>query len=188
MESTPATLLERLRRPGDEEAWTRFVNLYTPLLYFWACRTGLRGQDAADLVQDVFATLVTRLPEFRYDATKNFRSWVRTLVLNRWRDLRRRQAAAPVQIGGSVPDDIPAPEAANALWEAEYHQHLVGRALDIMQADFQPATWKACWSLIVEGKSGEEVAREQGLSLAAVYAARSRVLRRLREELKGLLN
>src|SRR4051812_20876127 len=36
MTDTPATLLDRLRRPGDATAWAQFVHLYTPLLYRWA--------------------------------------------------------------------------------------------------------------------------------------------------------
>jgi RNA polymerase sigma-70 factor (ECF subfamily) len=80
------------------------------------------------------------------------------------------------------------PDAAEAVWEAEYRQHLVGQAVRLMQGDFQPATWKACWGLVVEGRPVAEVAAELGLTLDAVYAARSRVLRRLRQELAGLLD
>src|SRR5262249_28948935 len=42
MDRTSATLLDRLRQPGDNEAWARFVHLYTPLLFHWASRAGLR--------------------------------------------------------------------------------------------------------------------------------------------------
>jgi RNA polymerase sigma-70 factor (ECF subfamily) len=72
MHTTPITLLERLRRPNDQEAWTRFVRLYTPLLFYWGRRCGLQAQDAADLTQDVFTTLYQRLPEFRYDEHRSF--------------------------------------------------------------------------------------------------------------------
>src|SRR5262249_50774343 len=72
MNTTSASLLNRLRPPGEEDAWTRFVKLYTPLLYTWAHRLNLQDQDAADLVQDVFATLVQKLPEFRYDRQNSF--------------------------------------------------------------------------------------------------------------------
>ncbi len=69
----------------------------------------------------------------------------------------------------------------------EYREHLTGRALEIMRAEFQPATWHAFWALVIEGRSGREVARQFGLTVNAVYIARSRVLRRLRLELDGLL-
>src|SRR5690349_13376275 len=54
---TPVSLLERLREPAQEQAWARFVELYTPLLFHWARHIGLQEADAADLVQDVLADL-----------------------------------------------------------------------------------------------------------------------------------
>jgi RNA polymerase sigma-70 factor (ECF subfamily) len=87
---TPASLLERLRQPGDGAAWDWFARLYTPLL-FWARRTGLQETDDADLVQEVFALLVRKLPEFRYEPGGSFRGWLRTVLVNKWRELNRRR-------------------------------------------------------------------------------------------------
>jgi RNA polymerase sigma-70 factor (ECF subfamily) len=187
MDETPASLLQRLREPDPQEAWARFVDLYTPLVYFWACRAGLQAPDAADLVQEVFLILLDRLPEFSYDPKRSFRSWLRTVTLNKWRDMCRRRAAA-LPPGGPLPEDLPVPDSAEAVWEAEYRQHLVAQASRLMQAEFQPTTWQAFWIQVVEGRSGYETAQRLGLSLDAVYAARSRVLRRLRQELDGLLD
>src|SRR5437764_5198815 len=96
MHTTSISLLERLRQPGEAEAWQRFVDLYTPLLYYWACRLGLQEQDAADLVQEVFTLLVQKLPDFIYNRQKSFRSWLRTVLLNKWRAYRRGKGF-PVQ-------------------------------------------------------------------------------------------
>jgi RNA polymerase sigma-70 factor, ECF subfamily len=188
MDKTPTSLLQRLRLPDERRAWERFVDLYTPLLYFWACRVGLQAEDAADLVQDVFATLLQKLPQFAYDKHKSFRSWLRSVTMNRWRDNLRRHTAALRNADAAGLEDVPMPKTADSLWEAEYRDYLVGRAAEIMKADFEPATWQAFWSLVVEGKSGPEVAVAFGMSLNAVYAAKSRVLRRLREELEGLMD
>jgi RNA polymerase sigma-70 factor (ECF subfamily) len=185
---TPATLLERLRRPADEAAWARFVELYTPLLYAWSRRLGLQPQDAADLVQEVFIVLVAKLPAFRYDPHKSFRAWLRTVLLNKYRN-RQRLHPEVLLPAGAVPLPDPAgPETADAFGEAEYRQRLVGRALELMRAEFQPATWKACWEFVGAGRPAAEVARELGITANAVYIAKSRVLRRLREELSGLLD
>src|SRR5262245_61661715 len=94
MHPTPASLLERLRRPGERKAWARLVAIYTPLLWSWAGRTGLQASDAADLIQAVFVTLLRTLPGFHYDSSRSFRRWLRTLAANRWRDLCRRRAVA----------------------------------------------------------------------------------------------
>jgi RNA polymerase sigma-70 factor (ECF subfamily) len=112
---TSASLLERLRQPGQEQAWARLVELYTPLSYSWARRAGLQYQDAADLVQDVFAILVRKLPEFSYDKQRSFRAWLRTLLMHRWRDGRRRQAARPAEVGHAELDGLDGGTATGAF-------------------------------------------------------------------------
>jgi RNA polymerase sigma-70 factor (ECF subfamily) len=188
MERTPASLLERLRRPGDPDAWARFVALYTPLIYSWGRRAGLQEQDADDLVQDVLLALVRALPSFHYDRHKSFRRWLRTITLNKWRDRCKQRGTQPLPGGLDGLADVPSPEDRDAVWDAEYRRHLVERALRIMQTDFQPATWKACWEYVACGRPAAEVAAEVGLSTGAVYAASCRVLDRLRQELADLLD
>jgi RNA polymerase sigma-70 factor (ECF subfamily) len=183
---TPASLLERLRRPGEEEAWGRFVALYTPLLFFWARRLGCQDADAADLVQDTLLVLSQKLPEFLYDRQRSFRGWLRTVLLNKWRQQQRRPAL-PLASDDAGLATLAAPDDGNGLSETEYRQQLVGRALRIMQAEFSPSSWKACWETIVAGRPTATVAAELGMSAAAVRVARSRVLHRLRQELRGLL-
>jgi RNA polymerase sigma-70 factor (ECF subfamily) len=181
---TSASLLERVRQPGDTEAWTRFVHLYTPLLSFWASRAGLPPQDADDLIQDVFTLLLEKLPAFTYDPGKSFRAWLRTVTLNKLRE-RFRRAALPVAAGVDV-NHVAQPDPAEAFWETEYVQHLVAQAMRLMQAQFEPATWQACWKTAVEGKSAAEAATELGMTPGAVRVARFRVLSCLRRELDGL--
>lgn len=178
MNTTPVSLLARLRDP-QPESWRRFIDLYTPLLYFWAKRLGLQDADAADLVQDVLVKLVRKLPGFTYDGSRSFRGWLHAVLLNHWRSQPRR---ATVEL-----PEIAAADPADALGEAEYHQYLAQRALKLMRSQFQPATWQACWRSVVDGVPVAEVAAELAMSEAAVYIARSRVLRRLRQELEGLL-
>jgi RNA polymerase sigma-70 factor (ECF subfamily) len=184
--TTPPTLLERLRTTADEAAWRRFVHLYTPLLFAWARRCGETEHDAADLVQEMFTTLVQTLPTFRYDRTERFRSWLRTLMLNKLRDRKRRQTRSDKAM-----DELryrAELSEAEAFWESDYRSALARRALHLMQADFAPATWKACWETVVQGRAPASVARELGISENAVYIAKHRVLQRLRQELADLLD
>jgi RNA polymerase sigma-70 factor (ECF subfamily) len=166
MTQTPASLLQRLRSPTDQAAWVQFLHLYTPLLYYWARRLNLQGADAADLVQEVLLVLVRTLPEFDYDRHRSFRGWMRTVLLNKWRQQRR---------GANDPSDN------------EYRGYLAGRALELMKAEFAPTTWRACWEFVVQGRPAAEVAAELGLAVGTVYAAKFRVLARLREQLSGLM-
>jgi RNA polymerase sigma-70 factor, ECF subfamily len=189
MHSTSISLLQRLRRPEEQEAsWKRFVQLYTPLLFHWARKLGLSAEDAADLVQDVLMLLMQKLPEFEYDASRSFRGWLRTVTLNKWRDIRRLRRVATTAAETENLPNVADADAVALFEEAEYQQYVVKQALELMQAEFQPATWKACWEYMIVGKPAEMVAKEQGLTVNAVYLAKSRVLGRLREELAGLLD
>jgi RNA polymerase sigma-70 factor, ECF subfamily len=182
MQTTPPSLLQQLRSPDDQLAWRRFVDLYTPLLFYWARRVGLQESDAADLVQEVFTPLIRKLPEFAYDHNKGFRNWLRTVLMNKWREIQRRQPS--MTVGGELPERMVGDDIA-VLAEEEFQRHLAVRALELMQAEFQPATWKACWECAAVGRPAVEVAAELGMSINAVYLATSRVLRRLRQELAG---
>jgi RNA polymerase sigma-70 factor (ECF subfamily) len=188
MLTTPPSLLERLRQTQESDAWERFVEIYTPLLFAWTKRLGLSDHEAADLVQDVFTILVEQMPQFVYDKEKSFRSYLKTVLLNRWRNQVRRRATENVvrhpALESVAGDDGPVAE----LEEAEYRKYLVTRALAVMKAEFEPATWQACWEFVVSGRSADEVARQLGMSVNAVYLAKSRVLRRLRQELSGFLH
>jgi RNA polymerase sigma-70 factor (ECF subfamily) len=184
MNSTSISLLERLRQEPDEAAWERFVRLYTPLLLYWARRLGLQDEDAADLVQDVLVVLVRKLPEFQYQRERSFRGWMRTVLMNKWRDRRERGKAIPL-------DTSIEPEAAaddDGLDEREYRLYVIGRALRLMSSEFEPSTWQSCWETVVGGRPVAEVAAELGITVNAVYLAKSRVLARLRQDLKGLLD
>jgi RNA polymerase sigma-70 factor (ECF subfamily) len=188
MDATPPSLLERLRNPTESNTWHYFVALYTPLLYKWARGRGLQEADAGDLVQDVLVVLLRKLPEFRYDPSKSFRAWLHTVALNCWRDRERRKASRPIE-GGAEGLALPVvPDSAEEFAEAEYRDYLFRRALELMQADFNPTTWKACWEHVVSGKTAAEVASELGITPGAVYVARSRVLARLRQELLHLID
>jgi RNA polymerase sigma-70 factor (ECF subfamily) len=186
MNTTPVSLLERLRHSPDEAAWTRFVHLYSPLLFRWARQAGLDDGDAGDLVQDVFVILLKELPRFEHDPAHSFRAWLKTVVLNRWRNQFKRQARAPDRPGDGFLADVPAPDDS-LFEEQEYRRQLLRRALELLRDEFQPATWKAFHEHGMNGRPAAEVAAELGMTVGAVYAAKCRVLGRLREHLRGLL-
>ncbi len=190
MEATPVSLIERLCRASDvrQEDWDRLVALYTPLLYSWARQGGLQDADAADLVQDVLTILVRELPRFRYDPARTFRGWLRAVTLNRWRERRRRRQPQSLPLDSPQLAEQEQPDNLSVFEEDEYRRYIARRALALMQEQFQTHTWRACWETVVHGRKAGEVAAELGVSLDVVYTSTSRVLRRLREELRGLLD
>jgi RNA polymerase sigma-70 factor (ECF subfamily) len=180
---TSPSLLDRLQRPDEPDAWRRFVDLYTPILFAFAGRLGLQEADAADLVQETLVQLLQKLPGFRYDSRKSFRAWLWTMMRHKVLEARRRRQPQSADL-----PDVAGPDELDERWQEEYRQQLVRRALEIMRSEFQPSTWKACWEHAVSGRSAAEVASELGMTVGAVYAAKFRVLARLRQELEGLFD
>jgi len=191
MNSTSVSLLKRLRQPQAGPAWQRFVDLYAPLIFYWARQKGLNADDASDLLQDVLATLVTKLPEFQYDPNLRFRGWLRTITVNRVIDMHRRNAIRSLLTESdstAALNRLIQADSNDLFVESEYRSLLINRALDLMRSEFQPVTWQACWLQVVEGQRAQEVAQHLNIPLNSVYLAKSRILARLRQELEGLMD
>ena len=186
MLSTSPSLLARLADGTDARAWDRFVALYTPLLMRWSGRLGLSEADAADFTQDVIVLLLQHMRGFRYDPDGSFRAWLKTVLLNVWRKHQRKASRAPKAVGQL--DEAADTDPGVYVDEAEHREHLVRRALQIAEGDFEPITWRACVEYLMKGRPADEVAAELGVSVNAVYLAKSRVLRHLRAELAGLID
>ena len=188
MNSTSESLLLRLRKANDHNAWSRFVRLYTPLIFYWARRTGLSTDDAADLVQDVLTIVFQKLPGFVYDPDKSFRGWLRMITLNKHREHCSKKRLDLAEATRSALANIADPNnVAESTWDLNYQQELIGRALDLLQDEFRPETWAALKDYVINDLPAADVASKTGLSVWTIYTAKSRLMRRLREELDGLL-
>lgn len=131
MDSTPVSLLKRLRQAPDAATWGKFINLYTPLFFEWASRLGLNEHDASDLVQETFTILVQHLPRFEYDPRQSFRGWLKTILLNCWRkhlSRHRSRSASPEELQALADSD-----PFVAMEEDEYHRFLVHRLMELVQ-------------------------------------------------------
>jgi RNA polymerase sigma-70 factor (ECF subfamily) len=180
MDTTSQTLLRKLRDPDQSAAWDRFVRLYSPGLYSWACGMGLKEDDAADLVQDVLLTLIKTLPEFEYDPGKRFRGWLWTVTKNQFLKRSNRRSSATVD-----PNILDQREnkPEEPFWEEEYRKHMFSRIAMMLEKDFPAPTWRAFWAHVVEGKPASQVSAELGINFWAVYTAKVRVLAHLHKEL-----
>jgi RNA polymerase sigma-70 factor (ECF subfamily) len=194
MPDTPLSLLERLRLQPDPASWQRLVDLYTPLIRGWLHQHALNVPDMDDLSQEVLAVVVRELPQFRHDLrTGAFRRWLRTITVNRLRTFWRSRRSRPVATGDSnfegILDQLEDPESRlSKLWDQEHDQFVIRRLLELLECEFEPATWRAFCGLVLEAKSTAEVASELGISVNAARIAKSRVMRRFREEVDGLID
>ena len=184
LQSTSESLLIRLRQTNDSDAWGQFVRLYTPLIFYWARKNGMSHDDAGDIVQDVLSIVFRKLPAWKYDPQGSFRGWLRTVTLNRHRELIRRKQIPVVDESLRMIAD---PRHAEASWDAEYHRQLVVAAMNLLENDFAPKTWQALKLLIGSDQPATEIAQQTGVSVWTLYAARNRLMGKLRRELDGLL-
>ncbi|MBN2294862.1 MAG: sigma-70 family RNA polymerase sigma factor [Pirellulales bacterium] len=191
--SISSTLLQRVRAKRPE-AWERLVDLYGPSVYGWCRRAGLGPADSADVVQEVFAAVARCVDDFRRDrAGDSFTAWLATIARNKIHDHYRRQKDRPRAAGGTVAQqqflEMPDHESPDLIDNSELEQTdrmLSRRGLQLVRAEFENRTWEAFWRTTVDAHAPANVAEDLGMSVAAVYKAKSRVLRRLRQELDGL--
>jgi RNA polymerase sigma-70 factor (ECF subfamily) len=190
---TSVSLLERLRTQPDEAAWRRLHDLYRPLIRHWLMRDPSLREEADDLVQDVLAVLVRELPNFDRERLGSFRRWLHTVTVNRLKHFWRSRRHRPHPLGDSSAESLlaqledPASELSRQ-WDRDHDQHVMHRLLELIEPEFTPTTWQAFRRVVFEDEKAAQVAADLGLSVNAVLLAKSRVLSRLRQEGRGLLD
>lgn len=187
---TRPSLLVRLKDAADHEAWRQLVELYAPLVYRFVRRRGLQDADAADLTQEVLRSIARAAGAFEYNPERGtFRGWLFTVARNKLHTFlkrRHREKQHTEDAGEERLLQEPAPGDEAAVWEQEYQQRLFDWAAELVRGGFTDSTWQAFWQTAVEGRAAKDVAERLGLSVGAVYIARSRVLARLREQVQRL--
>ncbi len=193
MNETRQSLLFRAQH-GEENAWKDLTDLYRPLIIGWLNRQGVPGGDLDDLTQDVLLTVIKHLPGFEHSGRRGaFRAWLRTIVCSRTTDYWRAIDAASQGQGGSgataALQEIADPDSdLNRQWDEEHDRYVLNCVLDLVEEEFEPTTLQAFRRLALDGVSGAQAAQELGLSVAAVYVAKSRVLQRIRQLAEGLMD
>jgi RNA polymerase sigma-70 factor (ECF subfamily) len=189
MLTTSHTLLQRACR-AEPAAWERLCALYGPIVYSWCRRAGLQDSDAADCVQEVFRAVHQHLAEFQRQGGV-FHAWLNTITVNQVRLHFRRQKRTPSPSLGDQADDVADPQTPLPEFDgdadSQLRRHIVHRALELVRGDFSEATWQCFARTTLQGRSCAEVAAALGMTANAVRQARFRVLRRLRQELDGLV-
>jgi RNA polymerase sigma-70 factor (ECF subfamily) len=194
MAETSATLLERLNDPSDSVAWQRLVDLYTPLINAWLRRQGVSAEDAEDLSQEVLGIVVREVAQFRHNGRGGaFRAWLRTITTNClrqfWRSRRSRVQTTNLPDLDTILHELDDPASdLSRRWDREHDEFVLQRLLDLIEPDFQPATWAAFRGQVVDGERAETVAGELGMTVNAVLIAKSRVLSQLRRNAEGLVD
>ena len=192
MDLTSVSLIDRLKeaRP-DAVDWQRLQDIYLPLIQRWLRRVPGLGDEAQDLGQEVFLVVVSELPRFERRREGSFRAWLRIITVNKaWNfgKQRDRRPAVGLDLTDGFLDKLADPNSDLAReWDREHDDHVAQKILAVVQPDFSPPTWKAFQRFALDGLPAARVAEELGMSENAVLLAKTRVVRRLREEAGDLL-
>lgn len=190
---TSVSLLDRLRTSPNEAAWRRLDDLYRPLIHHWLLRDPKLGEEAEDLVQEVMHVLVRELPSFQRQRNGSFRRWLRAITANRVLAYHRARQRRPVALGAPL-EECPLAQLndpnseLSLLWDEEHDRHVLRRLLELVEPMFEPNSLAAFRRVVFDGVGAAQAATELGMSVEAVWLAKSRVLNRLRQEAEGLID
>ncbi len=193
MVQTSQSLLDKLKASNDDAPWERLASLYAPILRSWIKGLDLQQADADDLLQEVLATVSTEIAKFEHNGrTGAFRRWLKTILMNRVRNLWRERRYRPAAEGGSGAqhklDQLEDPQSELAKrWDREYDHIILARLWRLIEPRFKKSTCDAFRQQVIDGQSAAVVAKKLGTSVNAVLIAKSRVLKELRREGEGLL-
>jgi RNA polymerase sigma-70 factor (ECF subfamily) len=188
--NTRPSLLLRVRDLNDEVAWSQFVEIYTPLVFGYCRGRGLQEGDAADVAQETMRAVAKAIVKFEYDPQRGkFRNWLLTVARSKLHNFLaqlQRQPELPGQTTLQHKIDRASAAAEECSWDAEYYRAIFNWAAERIRGEFQVSTWQAFWQTTIDERDGKQVAQALGLSVGAVYVAKSRVIARLKEEIQSV--
>jgi RNA polymerase sigma-70 factor (ECF subfamily) len=182
------TLLNQLAQHGtqNEAAWFEFVERYGRKVYAWCLGWRLQDADAQDVTQIVLFKLARRMKQFTYDPSKSFRAWLKTVSHHAWQDFARCRHTRAQAHGCHMADDplcsITARDDLSRRLEETFDLEILDLAKLRVRDRVAPHTWRAFSMTALDGIPAPEVARRLGMKIARVYAARSTIQQRLRQE------
>lgn len=194
MNETSLSLLHRLRHSPESESWDRLVELYTPLIRAWLRKYDVQDSDAEDLLQEVLLAVSKDLAKFEHQGQPGaFRGWLKGILVNRLRNFwrtrdRRREARVDSDIDQRLAELESPTSELSQLWNEEHDRYVLRQLLALVKPHFAPNTWTAFSRVALKREKPRDVASEMQISLNAVVTAKSRVLRRLRQEAEGIVD
>jgi len=189
---TSLTLLERLQKnPDDPQAWSLFVERYQPRIRRWCITWGLQDSDADDVAQDVLVKLFGALRKFRYDPSRSFRAWLKTVTQHAWSDFVAARRKNPAHNSGRIDTIADSAEAQSDLkqqLEDAFDRELLEVAMRRIKGRTKPPNWEAFQLTAIEGLSGAEAAIKLGMPVGHVFVAKHRVQKALQDEVRIMKN
>ena len=194
MEETSLSLLQRLATDQNDSDWQRMMTIYRPFIFQRVSTYPLLVDQAEDIVQETMMVLMRELPVFERQRTGSFRAWLRGIVLNQLRYAARRMKKTPLPAGQNENllnhiEQLADPNSeASDQFDHEHDKAVFRHASEVVRDSIKESNWKAFQRHAMNGEDAREVAEELGVSVNTVLLAKSRVTRRIREEIEGMVD
>jgi RNA polymerase sigma-70 factor (ECF subfamily) len=182
-------LIQRLQDGGDNAAWEEFASIYRPIIVRMALSKQLQLDDAEDLAQQVLLLVLKNISKWKTDpARARFRTWLQTVVRNTTINALSRRPRDQASGGTTSLQQLQQrPDKADSLWfDLQWQRETLRWVAQKVRGEFESTTWTAFWDTAIEQLSAQEVAGRIGMSVGAVYIARSRVMQRIKQRIAEL--
>jgi len=183
---TSESLLEKARDRGDTAAWSQLVTIYSPYVR-GKCKQKhyIPDQDIDDLVQDVLMAAFTSLGTYVHRGPGTFRAWLKTIISRRVFHYRNTRQSTPSAQGGTDayanlqqhPDSLSSNDEDSPSEVAA-----IARACLAYVREKCNENHVNVFLLLMEDKTGAQIAEALSMSPGAVYTAIARVRKALRDE------
>ena len=183
--TTRDSLLVNLAGDQYQSAWLEFAQLYEPVIYRFARKRGLQHADAVELTQQVMLSVMRSSRKWSQDQPPDhFRGWLKTVASNSLINMVTRDARYRA-VGGEndLPQAEPVTDSNEAeIWADEESRAILRIAAANIRHEFSEDSWLAFERTLVQGVSVEAVADSLKKTSGAIYTARARIMRRLKQE------
>jgi RNA polymerase sigma factor (sigma-70 family) len=184
---TRATLLQRITTQRDEKSWDDFVQYYRNFIYLLCIKMNMSHHEADEVVQQVLIKLWNKFPDFEYDESKRFRSWLCRVVQNTCRDYFRKsnsQKRLKDKVQETSPS-LPSLPEIEAIAEHEWNDYITSLALENIRPQCSEKSIQIFLRLAA-GEDAKELEKELELKPNVIYVYRKRIRDRLKDEVTRL--
>jgi len=184
---TSTYLLEGLKDPANQTVWQQYVDRYRPLILRYAQRLGLDEADGEDAAQQALLAFCEAYRQGKYERGKGrLRDWLFGIARNQIRNYQRRQPQRQGQMAAAPGrtdffDQQPDEKQHEDIWEQEWRDAVLRQCLLKVRSEVGEKMFAAFELFASQGWSAQKVAEHLGLTANAVFIAKHRILRRIRE-------
>ena len=196
-ERTRKSLIARLENWEDQRTWDEFYRTYWKLIYSVAIKSGLREDEAWDVVQETILSIAKQSKKNMYNPEQgSFKLWLWNITKWRINDQfrkRKKDTAMLYSNNSEFDQENPIDKIADErsasfdqIWESEWQHNLLYAALERVKTKVSPKQYQIFDYYVLREWDANKVKQQLGVTIAQVYLAKHRVGSVLKKEMEFL--